>query len=96
MAGGGLSRSLRARLCGSRVGNDPGRTWARHVPVLASLLERLLRGERKAAGADGVLDQLSRNLRVQGESAQATLGALSGAIAQQLNALADEARLLIH
>jgi hypothetical protein len=45
---------------------------------------------------EGVLDQLSMNLRGSGESAQATLGALSGAIAQQLNALADEARLLIH
>jgi len=42
-----------------------------------------------------VLDQLSMNLRGSGESAQATLSALSGAIAQQLDALAGEARLLI-
>jgi hypothetical protein len=44
----------------------------------------------------GVLNQLWKNLRGSGESAQATLAALSGAIAQQLNALADEARLMIH
>ncbi len=45
---------------------------------------------------DGVNNQLYRNLRDSGESAEATLRTLSGAIAQQLDALADEARLLIH
>lgn len=53
--------------------------------------------ERRRDGlTNGVLNQLWKNLRGSSESAQATLGALSGAIAQQLNALADEARLLIH
>jgi hypothetical protein len=36
------------------------------------------------------------NLRGSGESSEATIRSLSGAIAQQLDALADEARLLIH
>jgi hypothetical protein len=45
---------------------------------------------------DEVLNQLYRTLKSSGESAEETLRALSSAIAQQLDALADEARLLIH
>ena len=39
-----------------------------------------------------MLNQLYKS----GEAQKETLRALTGAIAQQLNALADEARLLIH
>lgn len=54
-----------------------------------------LERKRKRLEED-VLDHLYRNLATPGESAQATIEALSSAISQQLNALADEARLLIH
>ncbi len=52
--------------------------------------------ERKRAKLEeGVLDQLHESLRVSGDSTGATIGVLSEGIAQQLDALADEARLLI-
>ncbi len=75
------------------VGRASIPVWMRHL-----FSERAYRSgldRKRPQLEDGVLDQLYHNMKTPGESAQATLGALTGAIAQQLNALADEARLLI-
>jgi hypothetical protein len=103
MAGpAGFAISFALGFAASRIGTTLAKPLVGRASIPAWMRrlfsERAYRAglERKRAQLeDGVLDRLSGNLRAPGESAQATLGALTAAIAQQLNAQADEARLLI-
>ena len=87
----------------SRVGTTLARTQLgkMNLPIFlrAAISERSYRAglaRKRDRLEEDILDQLTWNLAEGNDSTQATLRTLSGAIAQQLNALADEARLLIH
>ncbi len=104
MAGpAGFAVSFALGFAVSRLGTTLAKTQLgkMNLPVFlrAAFSERVYRADlarKRGKLEEDILDQLNRNLLSQGDSAGATLRALSGAIAQQLNALADEARLLIH
>jgi len=103
MAGpAGFALSFALGFAASRIGTTLMKPLLNRaeIPLLmrSAFSERLYRAglERKRAKLEeGVLDQLHESLRALGGSAEATIGALSEGIAQQLDALADEARLLI-
>jgi hypothetical protein len=87
----------------SRLGTTLARTQLgkMNLPIFlrAAISERAYRAglaRKRDRLEEDILSQLNHNLAEGNDSTQATLRALSGAIAQQLNALADEARLLIH
>jgi molecular chaperone DnaK (HSP70) len=52
--------------------------------------------KKRARLTDSLYDQLCMDLQGPGESARATIDALTDAIARQLDALGDQARILIH
>lgn len=98
----GFAVSFVIGLAASRLGTTLARThlFKANLPRLAraAFSERAYRAglERKRARLEeDVLDQLYAGLRAPGAPVQATIAALSDAIGQQLDLLADRARLLI-
>jgi len=99
----GFAISFAIGFAASRLGTTLARSRLMKAtlprPIRMAFSERAYRAgleRRRERLEEGLLDQLLRDLSSSGEAVRSTVAALSDAISQQLNLLADQARLLIH